>query len=80
MCSIGNSIGSISSRGISVGSRIGNSIGSSIGSSVGSNMGSSVVSCIGSNMGSSMWPFNKVFWHVAAFYVVLIINFLNCGL
>ena len=39
MCSIGNSIGSIGGRGISVGSRIGNSIWSSIGSSGGSNMG-----------------------------------------
>ena len=53
---------------------------SSIGSSIEGNIGSSVVSCIGSNMGSSIWPFNKVFWHAASIYVVLIINFLNCGL
>ena len=38
------------------------------------------MSCIGSNMGSSMLPFNKVFWYAAAFYVILIINFLNYGL
>ena len=35
------------------------------------------MSCIGSNMASSIWPFNKVFWHAVAVYVVLILNFQN---